>query len=108
MTLRRLFMLPATALLLAGAPALAQNNASNPALNTSNTAHNHKFVAASALSKGANSFTQGEAQSRLQAAGLKDVTDLKKDNDGIWRGKAQRDGKAVSVGLDFKGEISAE
>jgi len=54
-------------------------------------------VAASALEKGANSFTEGQAKSRLEGAGLMNVTDLKKDDDGVWRGKAMRNGKSVSA-----------
>ena len=40
------------------------------------------------LEKGANSFTEGEARRRLEKAGFKDVGDLKKDDQGIWRGSA--------------------
>ena len=60
------------------------------------------------LEKGANSFTEGEARSRLDRAGYKDAKDLKKDADGIWRGTATRDGKSVKVGLDFKGNVAAQ
>ena len=60
------------------------------------------------LEKGANSFTEGEARSRLERSGLKDVKDLKKDDQGIWRGTAMLDGKSVGVGLDFKGNMSAQ
>ena len=60
------------------------------------------------LEKGANSFTEGEARSRLAKAGFTDAKDLKKDADGIWRGTAQRGGQPVSVGLDFKGNVSAQ
>ena len=30
-----------------------------------------------------------------------------KDSDGIWRGKAKKDGHSMDVALDFKGEIAA-
>lgn len=60
------------------------------------------------LEKGANSFTEGEARSRLEKAGFKDAKDLKKDGDGIWRGTAMHDGKSVPVGLDFKGNVAAQ
>ena len=81
---------------------------SNPAVDASNTASSNHLVAPSALAKGSNSFTEGEARSRLQSAGLSNVEDLKKDNTGIWRGKATRNGATVSVGLDYKGSISAQ
>lgn len=60
------------------------------------------------LEKGANSFTESETRSRLDKAGFKDAKDLKKDADGIWRGTAMQDGKAVKIGLDFKGNIAAQ
>ncbi|WP_342112218.1 hypothetical protein [Methylobacterium sp. SI9] len=60
------------------------------------------------LEKGANSFTEGEARSRLAKAGFMDARDLKKDSDGIWRGTAMRGGQPVQVGLDFKGNVSAQ
>ena len=88
---------------------------SNPAVNTTGNAPSSanpsgttNIVRASALEKGANSFTEGQTKSRLEGAGLSNVTDLKKDDDGIWRGKAMRDGKSVTVGFDYKGNIAAE
>ena len=84
------------------------STSSNSAVNTDTAASGGRLVAPSALVKGANSFTEGEARSRLERAGLSDVTDLKKDDAGIWRGKAKHGDKSVSVGLDFKGDISAE
>jgi len=33
------------------------------------------------------------------------VGNLKKDGDGIWRGSAMQDGKAVQVAIDFKGNV---
>src|SRR5215204_7353756 len=81
---------------------------SNPAVNTTgnapstvNPSGTANIVAASALEKGANSFTEGQAKSRLEGAGLMNVTDLKKDDDGVWRGKAMRNGKSVTVGFDY-------
>ncbi|MDB5559332.1 MAG: hypothetical protein JWQ36_2266 [Enterovirga sp.] len=82
---------------------------SNPAVSTGNpSGQQQQFVAASALEKGANSFTEGQAKSRLEEAGLKNVTDLKKDDQGVWRGKAMRNGKSVTVGFDYKGNIAAQ
>ena len=57
---------------------------------------------------GANSFTAGEARSRIEASGYTDVTDLQKDEQSIWRGKASKDGKPVRVSLDFQGHVVAE
>lgn len=65
-------------------------------------------INATTLERGANSFTEAQARTRLEEAGLTGVTDLKKDDQGIWRGRATRNGAAVSVGLDFRGNISAQ
>jgi len=57
---------------------------------------------------GRNSFTEGQAKSRLEKAGYSKVTDLKKDDQGIWHAKAQKDGKSVDVALDYQGKIAAK
>jgi hypothetical protein len=58
--------------------------------------------------KGANSFTESQAKDRAMAAGLTSVSSLNKDGDGIWRGNAMKDGKAVKVAVDFKGNVVGE
>ena len=58
--------------------------------------------------KGANSFTEGQARDRAMARGYTDVTGLKKDDDGIWRGTASLDGKSVGVAIDFKGNVVSD
>jgi putative membrane protein len=57
---------------------------------------------------GANSFTEEQAKTRIQDAGYSDVSDLTKDDKGIWRGQAKKDGKGVSVALDFKGNVTSQ
>jgi hypothetical protein len=59
------------------------------------------------LEPGANSFTEAQARERLEAAGYTNVSALRKDDQGIWRGTAMKDGRQVSVGIDFKGNIAA-
>ncbi|AOO81606.1 PepSY domain-containing protein [Bosea vaviloviae] len=59
----------------------------------------------SAPQSGANSFTEAQAKSRLEANGYTAVSDLKKDDKGIWRGKATHAGHPVSVSLDYQGNI---
>ena len=61
----------------------------NSAVNTSDSKNR---VAATGPVKGSNSFTEGEARSRIQDKGLSNVTALKKDDDGIWRGRAMQSG----------------
>jgi hypothetical protein len=36
------------------------------------------------------------------------VTGLTKDDKGIWRGKAMKDGRAVNVSLDFQGDVTEQ
>jgi hypothetical protein len=62
---------------------------------------------ASEPAKGANSFTMGEAKSRLEKTGFADVSDLKKDDDGVWRGTGKKGGAATSVWLDYKGNTGS-
>ena len=54
---------------------------------------------------GANSFTESEARSRIEAHGYTGVSELMKDDQSIWRGTAMKDGKSVAVSLDYQGNI---
>jgi hypothetical protein len=54
---------------------------------------------------GANSFTEDQARDRLEKHGYTTVSDLKKDDQSIWRGTATKDGKTVAVALDYQGNI---
>ena len=91
-------------LLLATSGALAQNPPANNGPN--NKAVNSKSENnPGAPVAGANSFTEGQAKSRIESHGFSNVTDLKKDDAGIWRGKAMKDGKSVDVSLDFQGNV---
>jgi hypothetical protein len=78
----------------------ANPDASNPAINTPNSPPNPGAPAA-----GANSFTEGQAKSRIEDKGFKNITDLKKDDAGVWRGKAVKNGKTVNVSVDFQGNV---
>lgn len=55
--------------------------------------------------EGANSFTEGQAQDRVMAAGFSGVSSLAKDDKGIWRGTASLNGKNVNVAVDYKGNV---
>jgi hypothetical protein len=61
-----------------------------------------------AVEPGANSFTEAQARSRIEAQGFKNVAELRKDDQGIWRGKAERNGKSVSVAIDYKGTVQIQ
>jgi hypothetical protein len=54
---------------------------------------------------GANSFTEGQARDRALAAGFSNVSPLKKDDNGVWRGTASRGNQNVSVAVDYKGNV---
>jgi hypothetical protein len=96
----------AIALVFAASGALAQNPPANDGPN--NKAVNSKSEDnPGAPVAGANSFTEGQAQSRIEAKGYTNVGSLKKDTKGVWRGTAMRDGKSVDVSLDFEGNIVA-
>ncbi len=56
---------------------------------------------------GANSFTRGEVRRRLAARGFSQVSGLKKDTNGVWRGQAMHDGATTAVWLDYKGNAGA-
>ncbi len=77
--------------------------ASPPAVTTSNA----DSKTAAAPVKGANSFTMDEAQRRIEAGGFSEVSGLKKDGDGIWRGQAMKGGASVSVFCDYQGNVGA-
>ena len=77
----------------------AKDRPGNAAVNTTDSAQPKHPV------KGANSFTESQAAERITEKGFGDVKGLAKDNDGIWRGKASKDGKAVDVSLDFQGNV---
>ena len=96
----------ATTLMMGSAIAQSQNppanqGPNNPAVNTTGANNPGAPVA------GANSFTEGQAKSRIESSGYAEVSDLKKDDAGVWRGKAKKDGKSVDVGLDFQGNVVA-
>ena len=89
----------------------SSNEAVNPSGNANssvNASGTIAVVAPSALEKGANSFTEGQAKSRIESAGMTGVTGLAKDGMAMWRGKAMRNGKPVDVGFDYKGNIGAQ
>ena len=58
------------------------------------------------LAKGANSFTEGQARTRIAGAGFSNVTPLTQDANGIWRGHGDRQGRTFDVGFDYKGQVA--
>lgn len=58
--------------------------------------------------KGANSFTEGQAKDRAMAEGVANVSGMKKDDDGIWRGTGMQNGKQVQIAVDYKGNVVSQ
>ena len=75
---------------LAQTPAVKSPSATNPA----------------APVPGANSFTEGQAKSKIESQGFTNVSGLKKDDNGIWTGSATKGGNKVNVRLDFQGNVT--
>src|ERR1700746_1573455 len=100
----RLMSVAAMALVLAASGALAQNPPANDGLNNK-AIKNKSGNNPGAPVAGANSFTEGQAKSRIESKGYTNLSGLKKDGKGVWRGTAMRDGKSVDVSLDFEGNI---
>ena len=55
---------------------------------------------------GANSFTQDQAKAQLEAKGYTNVAQLQKDQNGVWRGMAMKDGKSGPVSVDYQGNVN--
>ena len=127
--MNRLFLV-ALALPLSGAPALSQSTTTVPPappaaaaqmppassvtpvpMPSASTATMPAAIAPSTAmpggAAGSNSFTENQARSRLEANGYSGVAGLMKDQDGIWRGTAMKNGATVQVSLDYKGDIAS-
>jgi hypothetical protein len=79
----------------------ATDRPNNHAVNSSGQNNSGKPVS------GANSFTEGQAKSRIEEAGYTNVTSVKKDDNGVWRAKASKGGTSTDVSLDFQGNVNA-
>ena len=55
---------------------------------------------------GANSFTMAQAKSQIEAKGYTQVAGLKKDQDGVWRGTAMKNGASAPVSVDYQGNVN--
>lgn len=99
-------MLAMAAMALSFSPALAQTqpapDGDTPAVATPDSTNPTAPV------EGANSFTEEQAKSRIADAGYTDVSDLKLDGKGLWRGTAMKNGASVSVALDYQGNVTSE
>ena len=89
-----------TSIALAQTP--AQSGPQNPAVKTDSGNNSDMPV------KGANSFTESEAKSRITGQGYSHVGTLRKDANGVWRGSATKDGHRVHVSVDYQGNVNAD
>ena len=78
----------------------AQSGPNNKAINSAGQNNSDAPVA------GRNSFTEGQAKSKIEDAGFTNVTALKKDDNGVWRVKASKSGSATAVSVDFQGNVN--
>jgi len=58
---------------------------------------------ATAPAKG--TFKESEAKSRIEKQGFSNVTGLRQDPDGVWRGRAMKGGQQLEVALDDLGNV---
>ena len=104
--MNRTIILVAAAGCLFGSATLAQTPAQsgpqNPAVKTNESNNSAMPV------KGANSFTESEAKSRIEHHGFTQVSGLQKDQAGVWRGTAMKDGKSMQVSVDYQGNVNAQ
>ncbi|KAB1075105.1 hypothetical protein [Methylobacterium planeticum] len=103
----------AAVLTLAGAGAASAQASPAPDPNSETKAGPHSGgmphgTVGAKLETGANSFTEGQVKDRFAKMGFGEVKDLKKDDQGIWRGMATHAGKEVSIGMDYKGNVAAQ
>lgn len=75
----------------------------NPAIDTQDTSEK------SALTPGANSFTEGQAKEAIEKQGYVVSGPLTQDDQGIWKGQATRSGgAATTVSVDYKGVVTPQ
>jgi hypothetical protein len=104
--MKRTFLLLLSTALLSASPTWAQNpparsGPGNNAVNSSGQNNSNAPVA------GRNSITESQARSKIEDAGYTNVSALKKDDGGVWRGKASKGGSATDVSVDFQGNVNS-
>jgi hypothetical protein len=93
-------MLSATSFVAHAQTSAAQNGPQNPAIKSP------QANSSSVPVKGANSFTRGQAKARIEAKGYTKLAGLHKDQNGVWRATAEKDGKSGPVSLDYQGNVN--
>lgn len=93
------FSAAASAALAQTTAAPTSNEPSNNAVSTTSANNAGHPVA------GANSFTEDQARSRIEAKGFSKVSGLAKDSSGVWRGTGMMSGAPHDVVLDYQGNV---
>ena len=63
-------------------------------------------VPAAQLETGSNSYTEGQARSRMEANGFTAINNLRKDDNGFWRATATHGSSFGDLAMDFQGRIA--
>jgi hypothetical protein len=87
----------------AAAPDEPCSNTVTPSSGTSQTPSQSSVTTPRAT---ARAFTEDQAKSQIEAKGYSNVSGLRKDPKGIWRGKAEKDGSPVNVILEVNGNVT--
>lgn len=58
--------------------------------------------------KGVDGVTEEQIKDHIMAAGMTSVSSVVKDGNGVWRASAMKDGKAVRVFIDEKGNVVSD
>ncbi|TCM14402.1 hypothetical protein EDF56_11347 [Novosphingobium sp. PhB165] len=91
-------LITASAAIIVASGATAQSH--NPAVK------DPTVETATHAAKGHNSFTEDQARGRIEKAGYTNVGKLVQNENGLWQGMAEKDGKPVRVALDYKGNVT--
>lgn len=54
---------------------------------------------------GVNSLSEGQVGDLAAAHGFMNIVNLKVAEDGIWRGRAMKNGESFRIAIDFKGNV---
>ena len=71
------------------------------------TAPPSKKPAASVQKSAERTFTADQAKSQIEAEGYTNVSELRKDTAGRWRGKAVKEGLTLDITLDPGGKVTS-
>lgn len=86
-----------------GPAASSAESPMNPAVDTQET------TAETALTPGANSFTEGQAREAIEKQGYVVSGALTQDDQGIWQAQASRaGGETTTVSVDYKGVVTPQ